>query len=278
MDAFFRQLGFALNYTQELLIIALILARTVAMIQLTPFLGGKIVPMQIKMGLAVVLTIIMWPLARSVVDIRGIPTTAVGFTLLMLKEVFIGFVIGFINGHIFFVMNMAGRLIDTARGTSMSEVQDPHSKKRATPVGDLYTQLFLIIFVVINGHHIFFEAFFYSFQAMPVHLSPDFANPRMANWLDQMLVISGEIWQIAVVLASPVMAATFITDVVFGILNRVAPQLNAYFMSMPVKAFFGVLMIFVAIGAIITRMEDWVEWTLVTLNEILELFFILPPG
>ncbi len=278
MDAFFHQIGFALNYTQELLIVALILARTVAMIQLTPFLGGKIVPMQIKMGFAVVLTVIMWPLARGAVDANGIPSSAIPFMMLMLKEVFIGFIIGFINGHIFFVMNMAGRLIDTARGTSMSEVQDPHSKKRATPVGDLYTQLFLIIFVTINGHHIFFEAFFYSFQAMPVHLSPAFGDPRMATWLDHMLLISGEIWQISVVLASPVMAATFITDVVFGILNRVAPQLNAYFMSMPVKAFFGVLMIFVALGAIVARMEDWVLWTLVKLEEILELLFFLPVG
>lgn len=276
MEDFFRQLGFALNYTQELLIVALILARTVAMIQMTPFLGGNIVPLQIKMGLAVVLTIIMWPLARGVVDIDGIPTSAVPFVMLMFKEVLIGFVIGFINGHVFFVMNMAGRLIDTVRGTSMSEVQDPHSKKRATPVGDLYTQLFIIIFVTINGHHIFFEAFFYSFESMPVHMSPAWGDPRLATWLDHMLLISGEIWQISVVLASPIMAATFITDCVFGILNRVAPQLNAYFMSMPVKAFCGVLMIFVSMGAILGRMEDWVLWTLVKLQEVMELFFILP--
>ncbi len=276
MEDLFRQLGVGLNYTQELLVVMLIMARTVAMIQLTPFLGGKIVPLQIKMGLSVVLTIIMWPLARNVIDIGAIPTAAIPFVMLMLKEVLIGFVIGFVNSHIFFVMNMAGRLVDTARGTSMSEVQDPHSKKRATPVGDLYTQLFLIIFVVINGHHIFFEAFFYSFEAMPVHMSPVWGDPRLATWMDHMLLISGEIWQVAVVLASPVMAATFITDVVFGILNRVAPQLNAYFMSMPVKAFSGVLMIFIAIGAIIARMQDWVTWTLVTLQEILDLLFILP--
>ena len=65
MDAIFQQLGFALNYTQELLIVALMLARTVTMIQLTPFFGGKIVPFQIKMGLSVLLVVLMWPTARA---------------------------------------------------------------------------------------------------------------------------------------------------------------------------------------------------------------------
>ena len=86
-----------------------------------------------------------------------------------------------------------------------------------------------------------------------------------------MLNTTAELWQIAVVLAAPVMAATFISDVVFGILNRVAPQLNAYFMSMPVKAFGGVVMIFVALDAIVARMHDWVEWSLVKVQTTLDL-------
>ena len=61
---------------------------------------------------------------------------------------------------------------------------------------------------------------------------------------------------------------------VFGILNRVAPQLNAYFMSMPVKAFGGIMMIFVAFDAIIMRMEEWVLWALIKVEEVLDLLFV----
>ena len=271
MEEILRHLGIALNYTQELLIVALIMARTVTMIQLTPFLGGKIVPLQIKMGLTAVLTILIWPMARTAADAATIPVTALPFLALMLKEVMVGFTIGFVNAHIFWVMDMAGRLMDTARATSMSEVQDPHSKKRMTPTGDLYTQLFLIIFVAISGHHIFFEAFFHSFQALPVTGTVAWANPAMEAFLDFILHMTAEIWQIAVVLAAPVVAATFITDVVFGILNRVAPQLNAYFMSMPVKAYGGLIMIFVAMDVVLRRMEDWVLWTLQMVERVLEL-------
>lgn len=273
MDQVFRQLGMALLYTQELLVVALIIARTVAMIQLTPFLGGKIVPMQVKMGLSVVLTILVWPLARGMVDPQEMTVSALPFMLLMVKEVLIGFIIGFINGHIFFVMDMAGRLIDTARGSSMSEVQDPHSGKRATPTGDMYTQLFLLIFVAIGGHHIFLEGFLYSFEQVPVHQGLAWTDPRIGGLFEHVIRTTGELWKISVVLAAPILAAVFITDVVFGILNRVAPQLNAYFMSMPVKAFGGVAMIFVGLDAVLMRMEDWVVWTLVKVQEAVSLMF-----
>lgn len=274
MDEIFRQLGFALNYTQELLIVALIMARSIAMIQLTPFLGGNIVPMQVKMGMAAMLTILMWPMARGAVNPAELPVTAIPFLMLMLKEVMIGFIIGFINAHMFWVMDMAGRLIDTSRATSMSEVQDPHSKKRVTPTGNMYSQLFLIIFIAIDGHHIFFEAFLYSFQTLPVSASLNWDQAHMWVFMDHILKTTAEIWVIAVVLASPIMAATFITDVVFGILNRVAPQLNAYFMSMPVKAFGGVVMIFIALETVLARMQDWVVWTLVKVEETLDLLLI----
>jgi flagellar biosynthesis protein FliR len=274
VDELFRQLGQLLNYTQELLILALILGRTVAMIQLTPFLGGKIAPMQVKMAMGVVLTIIVWPLARDVVDLGNVPLGALPFLFLMLKEVFIGFIIGFVNSHMFYVMDMAGRLIDTTRGTSMSEVQDPHSKQRVTPVGDMYGQLFLVIFLAINGHHIFFEAFFYSFESLPVSSTLAWGDPKLEAFMEQILRIGGDIWSISVVLAAPIVAATFITDVVFGILNRVAPQLNAYFMSMPVKAFGGIVMIFIALEAITIRMTDWVVWVLVQLQDILALLYV----
>lgn len=274
MDEVLRRLGLALTHTQELLVVALIMARCVTMITLTPFFGGNIVPMQVKMGLSVVLTILVWPLARSMFDASEIPFGAFPFMVLMLKEVLIGFIIGFINAHIFFVMDMAGRLIDTARGVSMSEVQDPHSKKRVTPTGDLYTQLFLLIFVAVQGHHLFLEGFFYSFERMPVTKNLAWANPSLQQLFELVIRSTADVWEISVVLATPIVAATFITDVVFGVLNRVAPQLNAYFMSMPVKAYGGIIMIFVSIDAIAVRMQDWVLWTLVKVQEVVSLLFV----
>lgn len=260
MQAILDSLGIALSYTRELLLATLIMARTMPMIVLTPFLAGKLVPTEVKMGIGIMLTVLLWPLARDAVG-PDMPVTALPFLSLMLKEVFVGFAIGFANAHIYWAMEMAGRLIDTARMTSMSEVMVPHSGERATPFGDMYYQLLLIIFVITGGHHIFIEAYFYSFASIPVDKALDFAG-SMGAFFEHMFRLTGNILLIATILAAPIVAATLIADVVFGILNRVAPQLNAYFMSMPVKALGGVIMALVIIEQIFARFFDYAVWAL----------------
>lgn len=257
MDILLNQLGIALNYTQELLVAALIMARTVTMVVMTPFMGGKLVPTEVKMGLGAMITILVWPLARVGVG-DEIPVSAFPFLVLMIKEVFVGFVFGYFNSHLFWAMDMAGRLIDTSRGTSMSEVQDPHSKQRVTPTGNMYVQVFLCIFVGIGGHHVFLDGYFDSFATLPVHRGLNFTDGTFNAFFVESLILVARLWSLSVIIAAPILAATFITDVVFGILNRVAPQLNAYFMSMPVKAYGGIIMIFVAFEVITDRMRDFV--------------------
>ncbi len=264
-----KELGVALNYTQELLIFALILARTMPMVVLTPFFGGKIAPPEIKMGLGVLFSIILWPLARGAIT-APIPITPFAFLILMMKEVFIGFCIGFVNSHIFTIMEMAGRMVDTARGSSMAEVMVPHSGARATPFGDLYYQMLLVVFVAIGGHAIFLDAFFFSFASIPLNVSFPL-DARIANFVDYMIRLTGDVFLSAALLAAPVLAAVLITDVVFGILNRVAPQLNAYFMSMPVKAMGGVLLVLVILDAFLTRLNHYVVWGLGAMENTINL-------
>ena len=269
MEVFLEQVGIQLNYTRELLIVALILGRTMPMVYLTPFLAGQVAPTEVKIGFGLLLAVLLWPAARGAVE-GDIPFTAIGFFFLMLKEVFVGFVIGFLNSHIFLAMEMAGRIIDTARGVSMSEVQVPHSKQRATITGNLYYQLFLVIFLIAGAHHIFFEAYFNGFVAIP--LDQFLASPAgMEPFIDFVILKTAEILMVAVMISAPILAATFITDLVFGILNRVAPQLNAYFMSMPVKALGGVIMILVGFSTVLARFELDIQWLLVSTTQGIEL-------
>ena len=265
MEQLLALVGEKLNYTQELLMVALILGRTMPMIMLTPFLGGQVMPTEVKMGLGVLLTVLIWPTATMAIS-GSVPFTAVGFFFLMLKEAFIGMAIGFMNSHIFYAMDMAGRLIDTVRGTSMSEVMVTHSKQRATPTGSMYYQLLLVIFFILGGHHVFLEGYFMSFASIPINETLAI-GAGFEPFVNYMVRMTANILVIAVTLAAPVIAATFITDVVFGILNRVAPQLNAYFMSMPVKALGGVVIIFISLGAIVGNFEVYSEWAVVATRD-----------
>jgi len=272
MEGVLREIFQRLQQSREMLIVALILARTMPMVVQTPFLGGKLVPNEVKMGLGIMITILVWPLARPAISSQ-ISTAPFGFFMLMMKEVFIGFMIGFVNSHVYDVLDMAGRSIDTVRGTSMSEVMDPHSQSRITPVGNFYTQIFLVLFTAMGGHRIFLQMYFETFVSLPLDKSLSWEGPNLLPFFDDYMKSIGEVWMISFVLAAPIVAATFITDIVFGILNRVAPQLNAYFMAMPVKAMAGVLMILVSIHAIMARFNELVVWSLKAVQDTLILLF-----
>ena len=226
------------------------------MIVLTPFFGGKLVPNTVKIGLGIMVTMLVYPMARPLISMENVVPQAIPFILLMLKETFIGTAIGFVNSHLFYALEMAGRIIDTARGSSMAEVQDPHQKTRATPFGDLFMQMMLVIFVVMGGHHIFLEAYLLSYQSIPPDL-PMLLPSEMTALIEHFLRITAKVIYLGALIASPVLAATLISDIVFGILNRVAPQLNAYFMSMPVKAMGGCIMVFIIIEPLYQRMQSY---------------------
>ena len=76
MEVFLEQIGIQLNYTRELLIVALILGRTMPMVYLTPFLAGQIAPTEVKIGFGLLLAVLLWPAARGAVE-GDIPFTAI---------------------------------------------------------------------------------------------------------------------------------------------------------------------------------------------------------
>lgn len=269
MQNFLSALGIQLNYTRELLLFGLLLARTMPMVFLTPFLGGQLVPPEIKMGLGILLTILVWPMASDSLT-APLEISALPFLIMMLKEVFVGFAIGQVNSLIFYAMETAGRMIDTARGSSMSEVTDPHSHHRNTTTGELYFQLLLVFFVAIGGHHIFLDSFFYSFSVLPLNETLDY-KLALKPFAEYAMTLTAQVMLIATVLSAPAVAATFITDVVFGIMNRVAPQLNAYFMAMPVKAMGGIAMVLVTLEAFLDRTGYFIQWGLYAVQKTIDL-------
>lgn len=269
MEALIHRLGAALNYQQELVIAALMATRTVAMVMQTPWLGGKNIPPEVKISMGVMLTILVWPLARSTVP-ADFEVNALSFVFLMLKEAFIGFIIGF-AACIFDAFEVAGRIIDTVRGSSMAEVMVPLAGERATPFGDLFFQLLIVIFMAAGGHRVFLQAYAHSFEVLSLDKQLDYTYGLEAL-VDKMTFICGEILFIGVMIAAPVMAATFLADLVFGILNRVAPQLNAYFLSMPVKAMAGIIMVLIAMDPLVTRMMYYVTWSLQEIEEVIVIF------
>ena len=268
MQSLFDYVGLRFDYTREMLVVGLILARTLPMVFLAPFLAGQQAPPEVKMGTGLFFSILLWPVVSP--SMHGIPFYAMGILLLMFKETMIGFVLGFVASLLYSAMETAGRFIDTTRGAAMSEVLVPTSRSRATPIGTMYSQLTLVLFVCMGGHQLYLETFFLSFSTIPlaagINIQPGFSP------LPQLMTrLCAEVLYIALILSAPAVAATFITDLVFGILNRVAPQLNAYFMAMPVKAMGALFLILVSIGPLVERISFYSARSLMATRQAVQL-------
>lgn len=272
MDAWDRilsRVGAESTLSGQLMLASLVLIRVVPIIFQAPFLGGKLVPAETRMGLSLGLAILVYPFAIRGLGV-GIGLNALTYLVLLLKELFIGFVIGYVASELFYAMEIGGRAVDVMRGANQAEVQVPELQLRASPVGQLNFQLLLVIFCVLDGHTYFIESVIESFRLVPVDTFPQFRG-GFEHFVDLVLSFVSGIFAIAFALVFPALFASFLTDVVFGMFNRIAPQLNAYFMAMGVKAMGGLFLFMIGLGLMTKKLAERLEESLVFLRDLVGL-------
>jgi flagellar biosynthetic protein FliR len=241
--------------SHALILFSLIAARMVTLVTLVPFLGSKNAPGPVKIGIALMLSILVWPLA--IANLHGpIPHTLVPYLVMMLKEVFIGFTLGFVTAQIFYTVEMAGQIIDVTRGANQIQLMVPELSERSSPYGDMNYQIALILFLSSGLHAVFFEGLIQSFIAVPINQLPPF-SAGSAVFYEEFMFLFAEIFKIAVTLALPVGAVCLITNLSFGLINRIAPQINAYFLAMPATAIGGMMISFFALSMTIQQFEKF---------------------
>lgn len=256
-QALYDFVGHRTTLSDVIAIGSLIATRLTVLVFMCPFLGGRLVPPEAKMGISVMLTILCF---RYVIDNMTGPLeiNPVAYLVFMFKELFVGFAIGFVSAEVFYAMDVAGRTLDVMRGSNMTEVQVPELQFRASPFGDFMFQLLLMSFIALGGHEIFIEAVFESFAAVPIDAMPGFGHGH-DTWVDAILKYSSTLYAVAFALVFPGVFATFMVDLVFGMLNRVAPQLNAYFMAMAVKPLGGMLMFMFSMSYLLVELQKQSE-------------------
>lgn len=245
-----QQLDLQVGFTQVLVAFALLMARVLPVVILTPFLGGETVPSEVKLGLGVMLGLILYP--AMVPQMKNVPVTALLFVAMMLKELFIGLCLSFVVGMVFEAVHSAGTLIDTLSGTNQAQLMVPSMKENASLFSNLNLQLSVVVFLTLNGHHLVFQAFGDSLQVIPLDQFPRMSG---GSWpfFDTMIRIFGDLIRIAVAIASPVLLAAFLTDLALGMINRVASQIQVFFISQQIKPGVTVLIMVTATHLILQR-------------------------
>lgn len=157
-----------------------------------------------------------------------------------LKEVLVGTMIGFFAGIPFWVAENVGNFIDNQRGATMGEVYSPLSGSQESTTGIFFSQIVSTVFFVSGAFLLLLGALYGSFSIWPVFGDwPSFT----ANAPTQMLGALDGMLKTTVVISAPIIILMFLATVGLGFVNRTAPQLNVFFLSMPVKSALGIAML-----------------------------------
>lgn len=161
-------------------------------------------------------------------------------------EIVNGLILGLISNIAFEVVLMAGSLLDVHIGLSMVNTVDPNSKANTTITGNLLHYVALIIFFIVDGHHMLIKSLLESFITLPM------GNGLLhAETMSTLIEIIANYFAIGLKIAIPIVLIMIMTDVAMGLVSRAVPQINVMILGMPVKMLIGILAISVSLPIII---------------------------
>lgn len=236
-----------------LVLVGLSFARLVSFFSIVPFFGGAAVPARVKVATAMSLVIILYPsLAAAAPENQSLGFGPLGFIALLAKEALVGFTLGFIASLVFEAVQVAGRIVDSQRGSTMAELYAPQLQSRVSELGQFKVQLAIVLFIAVGAHRLFIRALLESYEFIPALSFPKF-TPGWSPAAEMIAKMTAAVLSIGLQLAAPALIALLLTDLFFGIINRVAPQVNVFFLSMPVKMLVGIIVVLIALPVIASR-------------------------
>ncbi|PKO00759.1 MAG: hypothetical protein CVU42_02720 [Chloroflexi bacterium HGW-Chloroflexi-4] len=206
----------------------LVLTRVMAVIIHIPNLGGQIIPNQIRIALSLVLAAILVPWTNPLgVDAESM--ALIPFAAAILKEIIIGTLIGYAAILTFATISIAGETMGIGSGFGSDRIFNPAIEASVTPIGQLFIVISTLYFMAINGHHIAIAALQKSLTLIPVD------TPLPIFSVDTLMRSTAQHIAIGIQIAFPIFAALLLTDITLGLLSRVAPQVQVYFLGLPIK-------------------------------------------
>ena len=205
----------------------LVLARLGGLVVAAPVFGHMLVPVRVRAALAMILAIVLAP---AVAVASPLPTTLWGMAGAAATESALGAMIGFTAQLIFAGVALGGQLAGIQMGFGMFNLIDPTSHAQVTIVAEWEQLVALLIFLVLDVHHLLIEALLASFRT-----APPGAVLLAAGGLETVFRMAGDVFAIGVRIAAPVLIVLLMTNAALGVLARTIPQLNVFVLGFPVN-------------------------------------------
>jgi flagellar biosynthetic protein FliR len=201
----------------------LVFLRVSAFLLVLPFFSMTNFPPTMRVALSALTALLLAPI---------LPPCALGHLPLlslfgvMIQEVCIGLLLGFVTRMVFYAVDLAGNVIASELGLNMGAILDPMTGMSSQVPGTILFYLAAVVMLTMNLHHWILVGFERTYSVLPI------GGAHLNGALFQMLLDqTSRIFVVALQIAAPVLAVSFVVTVVFGVLSRAVPQINVFILS-----------------------------------------------
>ena len=216
-----------------------VLVRVSSLIAIAPVFGAKEVPAQVKIGLAVILSLVITPVAERDLRGAGVPTTFYGVVAPLMAQALVGLMMGFVVSLVITTVQLAGSLLDLQIGFSLAQTFNPNLAEMSSPITQFQTFYALLLFLLAHGHYVLIEALAKSFHAAPIGS----LNLGGSHALQFFTDITFSVMLNGLKIAAPAAAILVLIDLSLALISSAMPQMNVFFVGMPLKALAGLALV-----------------------------------
>jgi flagellar biosynthetic protein FliR len=228
---------------QQVFAAGLIFARLAAMIMVIPGLGETFVPARIRLSFGLLLALVLFPIIGA--SVPAIPADVSGIALAIIKESAIGLMIGTILRLFMSSLAAAGEFVSIQTTLSFAQTANPTQATPSTTIGTFLGLMGIVLIMSTNLHHLFLSAIVRSYTIFPFTRPLPVAD---ANALAIQTVSRS--FALGLQLSAPVVAFSLIFNIATGLIGRVMPQFQIFFVASPLMILLGLSIFAMSLGVI----------------------------
>ncbi len=242
----------------------LIFSRVLGIFAFNPILSRRNIPQIVKVVCCILISMIVIMVRQPEPVETG---TVIGVYLAMLlKEGFVGAVLGFITDMFFYSVQMSGEIMDMQSGLGMAKVFDPGTNLQMSIMGSFVSFMMYLYFFVINAHLTYIELFVKSFDIIP--LGFEGINPDLGISIVEYFSV---VLTLVLKIAMPLIVSQTILQFCVGVLMKSVPQIQIMVINIQLKVGFGFLILFLVAVPLSDFIEKFMDTWLETLEGVLPL-------
>ncbi len=228
---------------------ALIFARIGAVLMMLPGIGESYVPPRIRLSLALVVALALWPVISGVLP--ALPASVGGMAGWIIREVIVGLMIGALLRSFMTALATAGEIVALQTTLAFAQTANPLQAQPGSTIAAFLMLLGTTLIFATNTHHLFIAGLVGSYEL----IAP--AGPLVTgDFADLAIQTLGDAFMLGVQLSAPLLVFALIFNIASGLIGRVMPSFQVFFAAAPLSIILGLSVFALSLGVLGTVFID----------------------